>query len=278
MDISQLGFPAWNMSKTCLQVYGTKRKTTLDHQEELEGQFCPPAKRAYLKAQESSPMEEMPFMAITQQPAIQEKTVRNLSPCHQHDQQVQKTSSSWLSWQGGKLNEWKEALESCDSVQGREESCEETQSTNIQRLEDDGVVGSSCVEFGGDRRSPDWQTSENLHKQLMKQVESPDLQQVRQETLRAKAEKLQAQLHYMRSMEVESNDYWALPQENHLRMEDELEQARIAMETDYVPDPYQYYCSDIPVPLAGHDSGSSDQVRCYCKPNWEGMLDPIGYI
>ena len=52
-------------------------------------------------------------------------------------------------------------------------------------------------------------------------------------------------------MDVESNDYWALPQENRLKMEDELEQARIAMETDYVPDPYQYHCSDVPVPMAG---------------------------
>ena len=45
-----------------------------------------------------------------------------------------------------------------------------------------------------------------------------------------------------------------MPQENQLKMADELEQARIAMETDFVPNFHQYGCgvpASAAVPMAG---------------------------
>ncbi|XP_071850490.1 uncharacterized protein [Apostichopus japonicus] len=58
------------------------------------------------------------------------------------------------------------------------------------------------------------------------------------ESLRKRAEKLANTLQFMKEHDISSNDYWAVP--TAYSMEEELENARIAMETDYVPNANQY--------------------------------------
>eukprot|EP00057_Strongylocentrotus_purpuratus_P021636 XP_011676110.1 PREDICTED: uncharacterized protein LOC581634 [Strongylocentrotus purpuratus] len=307
MEVSscdQMGLPrpSWDMSKTFFGMYGTKRKSTFTQAEEPHDQFCPVAKKMCSPsdlAMDDDCLPETSFPAITHQPSKHQ--VPHMSPSL-HQRQSDHTGPrvepqpnnqgegpKWLSWQGGRLASWSAVARSCrggDDAQLDREGWGQGeggrgQGGGAERLGSgsgqEALLSNPRVEIDQDSNSC-WQTPQNLRKQLEKQIRTPELEHARQESLRAKADKLQSQLHYMKSMEVESNDYWALPQENSLKMEDDLEQARIAMESDYVPDPYQYHCSDIPVPMAGHDAGTVNQVRCYCKPNWEGMLDPVGYI
>ncbi|XP_063957217.1 uncharacterized protein LOC135154552 [Lytechinus pictus] len=297
MEVSscdQIGVPpSWTMNKTLFGMYGTKRKSNFNHDVEPHDQFCPVAKKACPStdlAMDDDCLPEMPSPAITNQPLTHQ--VPHMPPSfHQHesdrmglDEEPEKQDApKWISWQEGRLASWSSVVRSCqggdnaDTDRGATGEGGPCQGGGEERLgwgtEEEALQILPRVEI--DRWSP---TPDDIQKQLEKQVRTPELAQARQACLRARVDQLQSQLQYMKSMDVESNDYWALPQENHLKMEDELEQARIAMESDYVPDPFQYHCSDIPVPMAGHDTGSVNQVRCYCKPNWEGMLDPIGYI
>ncbi|KAJ8049772.1 hypothetical protein HOLleu_02669 [Holothuria leucospilota] len=85
-------------------------------------------------------------------------------------------------------------------------------------------------------------------------------------SLREKAEKLASTLQFMKDHNITSNDYWAVPPESELSMEEELEMARVAMETDYAPNPDQY---------RSHSSNSTsrtDKVRVFCKPYWDESL------
>ncbi|XP_022109452.1 uncharacterized protein LOC110989395 isoform X2 [Acanthaster planci] len=94
----------------------------------------------------------------------------------------------------------------------------------------------------------------------------------------------QNRLNMLEEVEFESNDYWDVPYDHHLlKMANEIEQARIAMETEEAPCCHQPGLPTteptlIPasVPLEIHSTGS--HVRCYCKPCWEGLLEPVSYI
>ncbi|XP_077979044.1 uncharacterized protein LOC144434467 [Glandiceps talaboti] len=92
----------------------------------------------------------------------------------------------------------------------------------------------------------------------------------------------QEELQFIHEMTMESNDYWCAPMSNLnsvMKMQDELEEERIRMESDYTPDPYQYRSTSAEnIPPLGYDQLMSGRVRCYCKPNWPEMLGPNSLI
>ncbi|XP_071954972.1 uncharacterized protein [Antedon mediterranea] len=109
-----------------------------------------------------------------------------------------------------------------------------------------------------------------------KKLESQEFGRQR-ELLIKRTEKLEEQLKFIQEQEVESNDYWAAPSDSQLTMQDELEQARIQMESDFAPDPYQYsQAGPDTLPMMGYDVRT--KVRCYCKPTWEGVMNQNCYI
>ncbi|XP_070564841.1 uncharacterized protein [Ptychodera flava] len=85
-------------------------------------------------------------------------------------------------------------------------------------------------------------------------------------------------LQFIQEMTMESNDYWCAPMShlnNTLKMQEDLEDDRIRMESDYTPDPEQYRSSSAEsVPPLGYDQTTSGRVRCYCRQNWPEMLGP----
>ncbi|XP_072015473.1 uncharacterized protein [Amphiura filiformis] len=130
--------------------------------------------------------------------------------------------------------------------------------------------------------SRNWQHSQEcIRLQSGEQSEISEQKRLHEEAVAKRADKLQSQLNFLQEIQSQSNDYWAVPQENQLKMADELEQARIAMDTDYAPDYHQYRClpASAAVPMAGPNAhAKTGHIRCYCKPTWEGMAEPMSYL
>nr|XP_006814552.1 PREDICTED: uncharacterized protein LOC100369309 isoform X2 [Saccoglossus kowalevskii] len=79
------------------------------------------------------------------------------------------------------------------------------------------------------------------------------------------------EIQFLQDMNMESNDYWCAPMSNlsnALRMHEDVEEARMRMESDYTPNTAQYITTpadNIP-PFVGYDQNMPGRIRCYCKP------------
>ncbi|XP_033102631.1 uncharacterized protein LOC117105562 [Anneissia japonica] len=233
MPVSEI---SWTLpSQPCFQLYGTKRKNTDKEEQVIQDSLVIP----YAK--------KMCFLPLEQGQRNQQSIAKN----------------EWL--ENSKNLEHNGSNTQHVNIVMQQTQCTDTQANenSIEMMDSDVAMEETSL------NNEQIQHINSYQQQHLKQQE---LGQQR-ELLIKRTEKLEEQLKFIQEQGVESNDYWAAPSDDsRLTMQDELEQARIQMESDFSPDPYQYSYHSGPdaLPLMGYDVKS--KVRCYCKPTWEGVM------
>ncbi|XP_038053229.1 uncharacterized protein LOC119725745 isoform X4 [Patiria miniata] len=257
------------VSQTCFQIYGTKRKAckaTHNDCSNTNEQISASVKRHCLHPVTRNRLPEEksePFPQPVTYPASSSLWQQDMasSPRHSMQEHFQTAFRQPTSMQATDI-----VQSECTSPQSQG-----FYSNGVHSVQSpaDTTTSGSGLNIGNDQsggsKSHSWQHKEN-NQRLFEQ-------------------RNQNRIEMLEDLEFESNDYWDVPYDHHLlKMADEVEQARIAMETeDSLP---QHQPSGLPtsdstlipasVPLQIHNAGN--HIRCYCKPSWEGLLEPVSYI
>ncbi|XP_033639143.1 uncharacterized protein LOC117299700 [Asterias rubens] len=257
--------PWGTLPQPCFQIYGTKRKASHSETSTNE-QFSTAVKRHCIKLSTNQ----------------RHTATTDHSPCQPQHLTNQALSSPWQQRTPPaslSSNPSQAFQQSSSSMQVTVEATSTQHQSSMHSLhpESHGVPLTPGNPHCLKEDPEDWQSPENVRRQLELQSEQQRL------GLEAAARGTKAEEDSQKlDMEFESNDYWDVPY-NHqlLKMADDLEQARIAMETDM--ESLQQHNGSITAPSEStvHVSPGLEavsHVRCYCKPNWEGLLEPASYI